>query len=341
MDREYEPSDRDLQPEHEGLGRHHWYNVRCGELLANTHQQPIVIPGEIPVESACEILVKNGISSAPVYDKETNTYVGMFDYRDAVAYVLLGLGKEPPRADDSSIEVQELLRRARSSEPIPAKLAADLSHKDPFYSVMEETPLSQLAEIFGQGIHRVAVLDGNDLKGIISQSTVIQYLYANIRKFPELEKILQKTLVELGLGNKEVITVDGNTIVIEALKMMTKNDVSSVAIVDGTGAIVANLSMTDVKWAMKATRFGLLWETALHFVSFIDQEQGLMDGRDKLPVFDVLETSTLIFAVGKMVATHAHRIWVVDKAAFGRPVSVVTLTDVFRVIVPKDNADLS
>ena len=44
------------------------------------------------IENACAILVSNGISSAPVVDSDDSgnrTYIGMFDFRDLVDYVLL------------------------------------------------------------------------------------------------------------------------------------------------------------------------------------------------------------------------------------------------------------
>lgn len=62
-----------------------------------------------------------------------------------------------------------------------------------------------------------------------------------------------------------------------------------------------------------------------------------MAGKDKLPVFDVTETSTLGYALGKMVATRAHRVWVVDRAR-GKPVSVVSLTDIYKVLLPAAQA---
>ncbi|KAI8815556.1 uncharacterized protein EV422DRAFT_549255 [Fimicolochytrium jonesii] len=320
--------------EHEGLEFHKWYNIPCSELLSDAHQDLVVIPGDIPVEAACELLIKNGISSAPVYDKESDSYVGMFDYRDVVTYVLVGLSKDLVIEEGASVELQEFVRRAREHQPVSAKLAADISNKNPYYSVMEETHLLQVAEIFASSIHRIAVMNDKKLRGIVSQSTVLQYVYKNIAKFPDVQVFFAKTIKELGLGNKTIVSVDSSTTVLEALKTMVKNDVSSLAILNSTGSIVANLSMSDIKWVMRSFKFNLLWQTCLHFVSFIDSEQGIMDGRDKLPVFDVLETSTLGYAVGKMMATRAHRVWVVDRP-MGPPISVVTLTDVFRVITPK------
>ncbi|KAJ3021577.1 cell separation during budding [Thoreauomyces humboldtii] len=331
-------ADHRAQPEHEGLAFHRWYNVPCDELLAAVHQDVVVIEGDVSVELACETLIKNGISSAPVWDKDRSVYTGMFDYRDVVAFVLIGLSKDRPLSDSAPKEIQELVRLARSNQPVPAKLAADISQKNPFYSVLPQTHLLQLAELFAGSVHRVAVVEDSNLRGIISQSTVISYLYKHIEKSPDVQTVFARSIKELGLGTKTIIAVDAQTTVLEALKVMAKNDVSSLAILSASGGIVASMSMSDIKWVMRSLNFNLLWQTCIHFVGFIDSEQGIMDGRDKLPVFDVLETSSLGYAVGKMIATRSHRVWVTEKTG-GPPVSVVTLTDVFKIITPTESAD--
>lgn len=40
-----------------------------------------------------QVLLQNGISSAPVYDANKKIYVGMFDYGDLMTYILLLLKK--------------------------------------------------------------------------------------------------------------------------------------------------------------------------------------------------------------------------------------------------------
>ncbi|KAJ3091717.1 cell separation during budding [Quaeritorhiza haematococci] len=290
----------------------------------------VAVNADDPVEVACEALIVNGISSAPVWDKSRNTFVGMLDYRDVVTYVLIALRKDKQPIEDASVEVQELVRRARAQEPITAELTSDLSHKNPFYSVMPQTPLRHAVELFGQGIHRVVIVSA-DVQGILSQSQAMKFLWNNSKRFPELEPVLSKTLAELGLGNKHVVSVSGDTMVIDALRVMSNNDVSSVPVLNPNGSIMGSVSMSDIKWIMKTLRFGYLYQSAHAFVSFIDQQQGILDGRDRFPVFDVYETSTLGYAMQKMVATKAHRVWVVDKNLH-KPISVISLTDVMRVL---------
>lgn len=69
-----------------------------------------------------------------------------------------------------------------------------------------------------------------------------------------------------------------------------------------------------------------MWKTCQQFVGHVRSRQGLEDGQDKYPVFDVRQTSTLGYTIAKLVATKAHRVWVVDERI--RTIGIVSLTDV-------------
>lgn len=65
-------------------------------------------------------MVKNGISSAPVFNKRLNCYVGMFDFRDIVDYVLLVFHKKTldPISEEESIEIGEIVQKAQSGAKV-------------------------------------------------------------------------------------------------------------------------------------------------------------------------------------------------------------------------------
>jgi CBS domain-containing protein len=58
---------------HPGLDSHNnlWTDVKCGDLVKG--QKVFTVDSEATVEEAAEVLVKNGISSAPVYHRATNS----------------------------------------------------------------------------------------------------------------------------------------------------------------------------------------------------------------------------------------------------------------------------
>ncbi|CAG8832564.1 36999_t:CDS:2, partial [Racocetra persica] len=151
---------------HEGLTTetHDWTLVKAIDLVID--QKVIVIDGEIPIEEACDILTRNNISSAPVYDTSTNSYSGMFDWADVMTYLLIILKKKDVMKQQEKSDAE---LSAEFNDDL-VKLA-NLSKKNPFYSVLPETSLLQVVELFGSGTHRVAVVDADGiLKGILTQS---------------------------------------------------------------------------------------------------------------------------------------------------------------------------
>lgn len=108
-----------------------------------------------------------------------------------------------------------------------------------------------------------------------------------------------------------------------------RHGVSSVAVLNPNNVVMGNISMTDIKHVMKNLRHELLRSTAFQFVSVVRTEQGIDDGQDRLPVFDVRLETTFGFTIAKLLATRSHRVWVTDE--MGRAIGVVSLTDITRV----------
>lgn len=318
---------RDAHREGVTTEHHDWTLLKAGQLVSD--QKVIVIDGETSVEEACETLIKNSISSVPIYDAEKKAHLGMFDYGDMITYLLVVLRKIEVPPEEQTFEVRDLIQKALAAEPVPVKLAADLSHKNPFYSVFEETTLLQAVETFAQGTHRVAVVSqNNELKGILSQSTIVSFLYKNIKSFPKLEALMQKPLSDFGLGNQSILSISADSRVLDALSMLAERKISSLAVVNATGGLVGNISLTDVKYVMKSYRHSMLWNTCFQFIQNVRFKEGIDDGQDKVPVFDIRRDSTLGFAVAKLMAVHAHRVWVTDE--HNRACGLVSLTDVLR-----------
>ena len=94
------------------------------------------------MEEACNILIDNNISSAPVHDADIKeatetsivhprSYVGMFDYADVIAYILLVLQNVAPPGEEEDLsreeltfEIKDIVRRAREGQEVPVKLAS-------------------------------------------------------------------------------------------------------------------------------------------------------------------------------------------------------------------------
>ncbi|KAI8981686.1 hypothetical protein BDF20DRAFT_420170 [Mycotypha africana] len=343
-----------------------WTLTKASNLVED--QKVISIDGRLPVEEACNVLINNNISSAPVYDSQINkvstaiphpkSYIGMFDYGDVIAYILLLLENtpQPPpekgeeegfpenltqhhphnhqsqlKQENLTFEIKNIMKYALDGQEVPVKFVSDLSQKNPFYSIMPEATLLSAVEEFAYGTHRVCVLNPEgSIKGILSQSTVVKYFYEHQQQFPDIGCMMNKTLKELGLGESDVIAVNADSPVLDALALMSKHNISSVAVLGHLGVVLGNISLTDVKHVIKSYGHQLLWKTCFQFVSLVRSEQGINDGQDRLPVFDVRLDTTLGYTVAKLLATKSHRVWVIDERE--RAIGVVSLTDIMRVI---------
>jgi CBS domain-containing protein len=96
---------------------------------------------------------------------------------------------------------------------------------------------------------------------------------------------------------------------------MFQEGLTSVAVVDNASNVVGNISTADVRLLISAASLPLFHNTCLHFISVILSERGVEKGQDSFPVFYVTPYSTLAHTVAKLVATHSHRMWLVESAS--------------------------
>lgn len=96
---------------------------------------------------------------------------------------------------------------------------------------------------------------------------------------------------------------------------MNQEGLTSVAVVDNGLNVIGNISTADVRLLISAASLPLFQNTCMHFISVILTERGVEQGKDSFPVFYVNPYSTLAHTVAKLVATHSHRMWVVESAS--------------------------
>ncbi|ORY46783.1 CBS-domain-containing protein [Rhizoclosmatium globosum] len=301
----------------------------CGQVLERPSRSsgpkiPICLDTDLSVQDACNALAAHRISSAPVYSPEQGGFIGMFDYRDLVTYVLEVFRKVPKEeaSFDAEMEITDIIKRASMDRTgVPIKLVSNLSSK-----TLSLLSLQEFAN--NSALHRIVVLekcDGDKDKfvGVLSNP-----LFAVL----SLKKL---SLQQLGLvkGENSVVTVDLNDTVLEALYAMHTNHVSSVAIVDkahGHSKLEGSVSMTDIKEIL-SSRGGWrhLYDPCFRFFVQLRSVQGLeANGSDRVPLFTVHPSTPLIVAVEKMAATKTHRVWIVSESGKGDVVGVLGLSDV-------------
>lgn len=143
------------------------------------------------------------------------------------------------------------------------------------------------------------------------------------------------------------MTVSASLPALEAFGFMARDHKSSLGLVDG-GKLVANISVSDLR-GLAPEDFPLLLLPAGEFVAVRNgaggvtkdealagkrvpgaQEGGYAAVFAASPVVTVSNTSTLEEVMATLVTRGLHRVYVVD--ASGAPVSIVTLTDLLRLV---------
>jgi CBS domain-containing protein len=161
---------------------------------------------------------------------KTKTAVATFDYSDLNAYLLLVLGLALP--DDSA---QQLSNRARSGDAIPlADLLDHLGAREMPAFLPHTADLTQAMEVLGGGSHRLIICkEGtSEVVGIVSQLRLALY---------------PRSLHELQAGAKEVVFINGDRPLKEALLLMHNEGITSLPVLDNQKNVVGNISHVDVK----------------------------------------------------------------------------------------------
>lgn len=112
-----------------GHSSHAIWQETCDNVSS---KRPLVsIDSRARIEEGCEILIKNRISSAPVFDEAANKYIGMADFRDFVDFLLIALKKKQPSSTNTEedTKVADIVRTAVCGIPVPIKYASGIPQK--------------------------------------------------------------------------------------------------------------------------------------------------------------------------------------------------------------------
>ncbi|KAI4212824.1 MAG: hypothetical protein LQ351_004527 [Letrouitia transgressa] len=289
-----------------------WRTIGVGELV--NPEDVRFVEFDTGVEDATNVLIESGAHVLLIRNnKEERAAHATYDYRDLTQYLLFATGQLFPDEEHFPI-FQKLAKKAQQGHVIPLKDVKSLGSKEPFVTLSRTANLTQAIETFGGGTHRIVIVEeGTDnVIGILSQLRLVKFLWENGQCFPIIDELYPQNITDLGIGSQQLISINGDKPLKEALKLMNNEGLTSLAVVDNQTNVVGNISIVDVKLLTKSSSAPLLENTCIHFISVILSTRGMNDGKDSFPVFHVNPFSTLAHTVAKLVATKAHRMWVTD-----------------------------
>lgn len=131
-----------------------------------------------------------------------------FDYNDLNAYLLVVLGLANPTGGQVEVYT-EIAKKAREGTTIPLKETTSLAKKAPLVTLWEFQDLSNAIEIFAGGVHRILIVkEGtNHVIGILSQWTLVKFLWDNGSSFPSIDQLYPVILRDLNVGTHQTIAI--------------------------------------------------------------------------------------------------------------------------------------
>ncbi|KAK4240737.1 hypothetical protein C8A03DRAFT_12966 [Achaetomium macrosporum] len=306
------PSNRHPNPRYAGRD---WRDIAVGELAVPEDVRWADLDSS--VQEATMLLLRNNPMNVVLVRESpsSKTAISSFDYSDLNAYLLVVLGLAKPEEEQVRL-YEEISKKAQAQEDIPLREIQPLSRKEDLVTFPAEATLDKAMEAFGSGTHRALIANqAGEVIGVLSQLRLVEFFWNEAVNFPVIERLYGCLLRDLQIGTHQIIAINLDRPLTDALLLMHNEGLTSVAVVDQGLNVVGNISTADVRHLTTAASLPLLKSSCMNFISVILSERGMEHGRDSFPVFHVNPYSTLGHTVAKLVATKSHRMWVVESAS--------------------------
>lgn len=286
-------------------------------LFPNNFGNVLTVEKDAPLSEAFQKLIEHRILSIPVVDTD-GKLLSLLTLKDLVCYIVVTFTDD----DFKGRKFSEMLAK---KEEFQKKKVADVKDSIETMHTIDaaETVLAAVKLMINKNAHRVVVTEEGKPKNLITQSRILKLVSVLLDALP----IKGKTVQQLKLGLKPVVTISHKSSARQAFKLMVEKHVSATAVVDDKGALCGNLSVRDIKEiGFQAEYFEWFNEEIkvyLNNIRLMDRNRNIPEGQD--PVRVTLNT-TFEGVVKALTFYNIHRIYVVDSD--NRPIGVISIGDV-------------
>lgn len=323
--------------------------ITVGDVMSSPpFENLIYVSADTALSDVFYSLAHADILCVPVMDRDERC-VGLVDVLDCVKVVQHMYKKKQgqnPGANGDTVNV-DTLREA--VEDMNAASAINLSKRNPFIPVSQDTPLSQALAHLATGVHRLPVVESlSDPKPkinyFLSQTDVINWMHQNMDSNELVSSLSKQSLSSLGLGTREVdnmtivFCIESNCRAIEAFRLMHKAGVSGLGVLDDSTRLVDTISASDLR-GIRPDRFENLTNTVYDYLRWARshevsthrnaRNQVQTSAADRELIWCTRDSS-LSEVVNRMVEGNVHRIFTV--IGNKEPIGVVSMTDICRVL---------
>ncbi|KAG9246072.1 Snf1 protein kinase-like protein complex subunit Snf4 [Calycina marina] len=283
----------------------------------------IILSTDLLVKKSLDILLANGIVSAPLWDSKSSTFAGLLttsDYINVIQYYWANPEKMG-QVDQFRLSSLRDVEKAIGVLPIETLSVHPMR---PLYDACRQMLKTRARRIPLVDID--AETGREQVISVITQYRILKFIAVNV----DDTNLLRKTVLEIGLGTYgNVQTARMHTSIIEVIHMMVKYNISSVPIIDDGNNLLNVFEAVDVIACVKggvydelhSTVFDALDKRADDFAGIFTCTQ-----RDRLDsIFFTIRTSRV------------HRFTVVDDS--NHLVGVISLSDILQYVLVNGEED--
>jgi len=292
-------------------------SVTVGSLLKDNRDLFFITPSTTIGETT-RIMTEKNILALPIWDERNQAWVGSIDMFSLMTYIAFGRCTQDSKSDDTLFSKFHYT----DQEVGPLRLVSRATQKMMIYP--DSHNMLTILEILTYTAHRIFIQSSTPAENIhkslhlFSQTDAVTFLWQNINN---LGNIVDKFVNELGLVDELPILMSSHETALQGFRTIRLMCVNALGIIDDSGALVANLSASDVR-GLTSDQLKLVKSPVLEYLRSRHPEGKLVH------VVTCNPKSTLREVILQLFTAKIHRVWVIDSAT--KPVGVITLSDICR-----------
>ncbi|KAF2182013.1 nuclear protein SNF4 [Zopfia rhizophila CBS 207.26] len=201
----------------------------------------IVFDTSLLVKKSLNILIQNGIVSAPLWDSKTSTFAGLLTTSDYINVIQYYWQNPDALAQVDQFRLNSLREIEKAIGVTPIETV----------SIHPERPLYEACrKMLESRARRIPLVDIDDethramVVSVITQYRILKFITVNVKETQKLRKPL-KDLPNVGTYTG-LQTAHMDTPVMDVIHMLVKKSISSVPILDKDGAVINVFEAVDV-----------------------------------------------------------------------------------------------
>jgi len=281
------------------------------ELLSSkTKKKLVTLSKNMALHACLQMLAEHDILSAPVLDGKK--FLGFVDVLDVCGFTISRYNTDMERLHHPEFVESDFFQEAIEN-------VINFSKVDNAFIIAPKSSLHELIHLMTRTkAHRVAVVDKEEVVGIVTQSDIVSFACKNMNLITNATK----SLSELGLV-RSIVAVMIDSSMIDALETLYQNKVSGLALLDPDGGRVAgNILASDLR-ALSKNSFKDFNRSVLMYLT--------KSGQGITPVLSLSQDATLKEAIELISKERLHRLYL-ENSATGAVRGIVTLSDIIKMI---------